>query len=93
MTAPDETSSQSHRKLQQAAGACGILAPIIALSCISLAILYSPGHFSITKNWLSDLGGMSYAQIPRPSVTSPATIVLFQSGLVLAGILGIIFSL
>ena len=93
MTVPDETSPLSHRTLLQAAGACGILAPIIALSCISLAILYSPGNFSITQNWLSDLGGMSYAQISRPSVTSPTTIMLFQSGLVLAGILGIIFSL
>ncbi len=68
------------------AGACGILAPIIAFGCIGLAILYSP-WFSWTENYLSDLGGSPgdrpiYAAHGIPSI-------LFNCGLVTAGVLGI----
>lgn len=67
-------------------GICGILAPIIALSCIGLAILYCP-WFSWTENYLSDLGG-SPGDRPIWSAHGIASI-LFNFGLVIAGILGI----
>jgi hypothetical protein len=92
----DETSPPKHRTLRQVAGVCGLLGAIVALSFVGLAIVYSPGNFSITQNWLSDLGGMGYTafeNVTRPSVTSPTTALLFDSGLAVAGILGIIFSL
>jgi hypothetical membrane protein len=61
-------------------GVCGILTPIIAFVCISLAIYLAP-EFSWTENALSDLGVMSGATAP-----------LFNYGLIVSGILGFIFS-
>ena len=58
----------------------GVLTPIIAFSCISLAILYYP-LFSWTENALSDLG-----------VQAGATAPLFNFGLVISGILALIFA-
>lgn len=78
------------------AGVCGILTPIVAWSLISLAIVSSLGTFSLTQNWLSDLTGTGYASfmnVSRPLVSSPTTEILSRSGLVIAGILGVIFSL
>ncbi|MHC1605596.1 MAG: DUF998 domain-containing protein [Candidatus Methanofastidiosia archaeon] len=62
----------------QVAGLCGILAPIVAFISISLAIFYSP-WFSWTENWLSDLGVNGRASL------------LFNGGLVITGILSVIF--
>lgn len=76
------------RMILRLAGTCGILAPIIAFTCIGLSILYSP-WFSWTDNWLSDLGG-----IPgEKSIWASRGIVsiLFNFGLIVAGILGICF--
>jgi hypothetical membrane protein len=77
------------------AGVCSIVGVIVSLVFTSLAISYSPG-FSLTQNWLSDLTGMSYASffnVSRPVVNSPTTEILFRSGFIIAGILGIVFSL
>jgi hypothetical membrane protein len=78
------------------AGACGIAAIVVAGCAESLAILYSPGNFSYTQNWLSDLSGTSYTaflNVTRPSVSSPTTLALAQWGLTAAGILGTIFAI
>ena len=83
-------------KRRQVAGVCGILGVIVFLSFVGLAIFYSPGNFSVTQNWISDLGGMGYAaflNVSRPLVASSTTELLFDSGFAVAGILGIIFSL
>ncbi len=72
------------------AGICGILAPIIGLGCIGLAILYSP-WFSWTTNWLSDLGGFPGAE-PVWAAHGISSI-LFNAGLIVAGILGIFFAM
>lgn len=61
-------------------GACGVLAPIVAFAFISLAITSYP-QFSWTENALSDLG-----------VQEGATALLFNSGLVMSGILSFIFA-
>lgn len=77
------------------AGACGIAAIVVAGCAESLAILYSPGNFGYTQNWLSDLSGTSYTaflNVTRPSVSSPTTIALSQWGLTVAGILATIFA-
>lgn len=61
-------------------GICGILTPIVAFTCILLAINYSP-EFSWTENALSDLG-------VQEGVTAP----LFNYGLIISGILTLIFA-
>jgi hypothetical membrane protein len=61
-------------------GVCGVLAPVVAFTCIFLAIYYAPG-FSWTENALSDLGVM-------PGATS----ALFNYGLIVGGILGFVFA-
>lgn len=61
-------------------GICGLLTPIVAFSCIFLAIYFAP-EFSWTHNALSDLGVM-------PGVTA----ALFNYGLIGSGVLGLIFA-
>ncbi len=61
-------------------GISGIIAPFIAFTLILLAIAYSPG-FSWTENALSDLG-----------VQEGVTAILFNAGLIISGILTIIFA-
>lgn len=61
-------------------GVCGIFAPVVAFTFISLAIASSP-QFSWTGNALSDLG-----------VQEGVTAILFNSGLIIGGILAIIFA-
>lgn len=61
-------------------GICGILTPIIAFTCILLAISYSPS-FNWTQNALSDLGIQS-------GITAP----LFNYGLISGGIIALIFA-
>ncbi len=66
--------------LFKASGICGILTPIIAFTCILLAISYSPS-FSWTQNALSDLG-----------IQSGITASLFNYGLISGGITALIFA-
>lgn len=61
-------------------GVCGILTPIIAFTCIFLAIASWPA-FSWTENALSDLG-----------VQEGLTPILFNNGLIVSGILALVFS-
>ncbi|KYK21781.1 hypothetical protein AYK24_03230 [Thermoplasmatales archaeon SG8-52-4] len=68
---------------------CGILGPIIGLIFITLSIYYS-SWFNWTENWLSDLGG-----IPGdPSIWASRGIasIIFNNGLVVSGIIGVIFA-
>lgn len=64
----------------RASGLCGILVPIVAFSCIGVAIALSP-WFSWLGNALSDLGAFSSPVAP-----------IFNTGLIVAGILAIMFS-
>ena len=61
--------------------ACGVLAPLVAFTCISLAI-NSAAEFSWAENALSDLGVMH-------GVTAP----VFNYGLIVSGLLGFVFAL
>jgi len=61
-------------------GVCGTIAPIVAFTFILLAILTFP-QFSWTGNALSDLG-----------VQEGVTAILFNSGLVIGGILALVFA-
>jgi hypothetical membrane protein len=61
-------------------GISGILAPLVAFTFISLAIVYSP-QFSWTENALSDLG-----------VQEGVTAILFNYGLIIVGILALVFA-
>jgi len=61
-------------------GICGIITPIVIFTFILLAIAYSP-QFSWTENALSDLG-----------IQEGATAILFNSGLMIGGILALIFA-
>jgi hypothetical membrane protein len=61
-------------------GISGIIAPLIAFTLILLAIAYSP-NFSWAENALSDLG-----------VQEGVTAVLFNNGLIITGVLGILFA-
>lgn len=61
-------------------GVCGILTPIIAFTCILLAIASWPS-FSWTDNALSDLG-----------VQEGNTSVLFNFGLIISGVLALVFA-
>jgi hypothetical membrane protein len=62
------------------AAACGIIGPFYAFLSIMIAIIVSP-WFSWTGNALSDLGNLSR----YPS--SPVSSLVFNSGLILAGII------
>lgn len=61
-------------------GLCGLLAPVVAFTCIALAI-YSYPPFSWTDNALSDLGVQS-------GITAP----VFNIGLIVSGVLALIFA-
>jgi len=62
------------------AGLCGVITPLIVITLIALAISHSP-WFSWTENALSDLGVQGIAA------------VLFNSGLIIGGILTGIFAI
>ncbi len=62
-------------------GVCGILAPIIAFAC-TLSAIASHSQFSWLDNALSDLG-----------IVEGATAILFNLGLIISGVLTLIFSL
>lgn len=61
-------------------GISGIMVPPIAFTLIILAIAYSP-EFSWTENALSDLG-----------IQEGATALLFNNGLIISGVLTILFA-
>ncbi|MCJ7424066.1 DUF998 domain-containing protein [Candidatus Bathyarchaeota archaeon] len=60
-------------------GICGIITPIVAFTCIILAVSYYP-PFSWTDNALSDLG-----------IKDWPTATLFNAGLIISGILALVF--
>jgi hypothetical membrane protein len=64
-------------------GICGVLTPIVAFTCILLAIANCPpsSPFSWTNNALSDLG-----------VIEGITKMVFNSGLIITGILSLMFT-
>lgn len=83
-------------KMLKLAGASGIVAIMALVVSTYLAVLYSPGAFNLTQNWVSDLSGMGYQyflNVPRPIVNSFTTEVLQRSGWAIGGALIIIFSL
>ena len=61
-------------------GICGILIPVVIFTCLGLSIASSPG-FTWTQHALSDLG------------IQENTAALFNNGMILGGILSLIFSL
>lgn len=67
--------------IQKTGAYCGFAVPIVAFTCIAVAILSYP-QFSWTNNALSDLGVV-------PGVTS----TVFNVGLVTAGLLGVLFAM
>lgn len=72
---------KSKEKLRlEISGLCGMFAPIFAFGCILLSIGYAP-NFSWTDNALSDLGVMA-----NPTST------VFNLGLIVGGILAIVFA-
>jgi hypothetical membrane protein len=73
------------------AGVCGVIGPIIALLSIMIAVIGSLSWFTWSGNWLSDLGGFPGK---RPIWTSHGMVsIVFNGGLILAGIIGIIFGI
>lgn len=60
-------------------GTLGLMAPILAYSCIATSIMLSP-WFSWTENYLSDLGARDISSIP------------FNFGLMISSLLAITFS-
>ena len=62
------------------AGLCGVITPLVAFTCILLAIAYSP-RFSWTENALSDLG-------VQEGLTAP----LFNYGLIISGAMSLVFA-
>ena len=68
---------------------CGILGPVIGFIFITCSIFYSD-WFNWTNNWLSDLGG-----IPGNSsiwTSRGITSIIFNSGLIISGLIGVIFA-
>jgi hypothetical membrane protein len=68
---------------------CGILGPIIGLIFITFSIYYST-WFNWAGNWLSDLGGIP----DDKSIWASRGIasIIFNSGLVVSGSIGVIFA-
>jgi len=68
---------------------CGILGPVIGFIFITCSIFYSD-WFNWTNNWLSDLGG-----IPGNSsiwTSRGITSIIFNSGLIISGLIGLFFA-
>lgn len=70
-------------------GLCGILAPIIGLSSIIISISYLP-WFSWSENYLSDIGGNPGSDCLWS--TWGVASVIFNFGLIAAGVLGTCFA-
>jgi hypothetical membrane protein len=77
-------------ELSRIFGLCGILAPVVGLSSIFIAIYLVP-WFSWTDNYLSDLGGNPGSDCLWSTWGSAS--VVFNFGLVTAGVLGILFGI
>jgi hypothetical membrane protein len=74
---------------QYEAGICGLAAPVVAFGGIFAAIASAP-WFSWTDSWLSDLGG-----VPGSSdiwTSRGVTSTLFNGGLILAGLLALVWA-
>lgn len=67
-------------EITRIAGICGIFIPVVIFTCVGLSIVSSP-WFTWTQHALSDLG------------IQQNTAVVFNYGLILGGILALIFSL
>ena len=76
----EEVLERENTTLIRIAGLCGILVPIVAFTSILLAINFYP-QFSWVENALSDLG-----------IVTGITAFLFNYGLIISGILGLVFS-
>jgi hypothetical membrane protein len=76
----ERLSSGKGLLLGRIAGGCGIMSQLVGLSVLSVAITGSP-WFSWTGNYISILG------------VQGSNTVLFNSGLILCGLLGLIFAL
>jgi hypothetical membrane protein len=70
----------NHFGITRVAGLCGMLIPVVIFACLGIALLSSP-WFSWTQHALSDLG------------ISQNTAALFNYGMIIGGILSLIFSL
>jgi len=70
-----------NKALFRIVGFFGVVAPIVAFTCILLAIGYSP-QFSWTENALSDLG-------IQEGLTAP----LFNYGLIISGVMSLVFTI
>jgi hypothetical membrane protein len=68
------------KKWQRIAGICGVAAPLIALTCVFLAVA-SWSAFSWTDNALSDLGAV-------PGITK----LLFNNGLIVGAVFAVVFA-
>ncbi len=87
---PNERMNANKILSQKTSGLCGVLAPVIGLTCIGMAVLISP-WFSWTENYLSDLGGFPG---DRPIWAAHGTAsIIFNIGLIVAGVLGVLFVL
>ena len=73
--------------LLKVAGVCGVLVPVVAFMFIGLAIYYSP-WFTWTGNWLSELAGTA-GEKPIWAARGIGSL-LFNIGIMIAGILGVV---
>jgi len=76
----------AQKKIMMIAWVCGILASVVVLSCVLIAVSRSPS-FSWTNNMLSDLGDST-----KPAVSGNGADSTFNSGLIIGGILMIVFA-
>ena len=79
---PDDT------ELLTVAGVCGMVGPVIAFSCIILAMAITP-DYTLTDRSLSSLAG-SVGDRPILAATG-APAILFNLGLMAAGVMGAVF--
>ena len=77
-------------RLSMLAGMCGILLPVVVFIFISLSLYYSP-WFSWYENWLSELAGIA-GESPIWAAYGLSSL-LFNLGIILAGILGFIYAI
>jgi hypothetical membrane protein len=77
-------------RLVKVGGLCGILGPLVALIIIGVSVSITP-WFSLSNNFLSDLGGVK-GQEPVWAANGSSSL-LFNSGVAVVGIMGVFFSL
>jgi len=71
--------AQKRHVILKIAGFCGVASPVVSWTFIALSIIMMP-EFDWIKNWLSDLGCVE------------TTAVIFNSGLIISGVLGVAFA-